>query len=399
VIHIPLNTNQIKYIVGNSKIVRNMEYLHSFRIFDDKVIEYLNTVSSILLKDTSSKQYPDVISFAFWCRKTSIMSLLKPYSKDMNCIGRGVAFHITPSNVAVNFAYSLAVGILAGNANIVRLPSKNFTQVRIISNAFLKALNDNINQYICLVQYEHNQDITDYFSIICDTRVIWGGDVTIDTIRKSPLKPRATEITFSDRYSICVINADEYLKEINKKIIAQGFFNDTYLTDQNACTAPRLVIWMGDHIREAQNIFYDELEALVKERYSLQPIQVINKYTNLCKHAATNKHIYLISGKKNYIMRVKVDKLTDNIMEYKGNSGYFIEYEARSLEELLPLCTVKCQTLSYYGLDVHKLKDFIMSTRPRGIDRIVPVGQTMDFSIVWDGYDLIKSMSREISIK
>lgn len=44
--------------------------------------------------------------------------------------GRGVAFHIAPSNVAVNFAFSLAAGLLTGNANIVRLSSKPFPRPR-----------------------------------------------------------------------------------------------------------------------------------------------------------------------------------------------------------------------------------------------------------------------------
>ena len=46
----------------------------------------------------------------------------------------------------------------------------------------------------------------------------------------------------------------------------------------------------------------------------------------------------------------------------------------------------------------NKIQDFVMTSRPRGIDRIVPIGKTMDFSLVWDGYDLIRSLSREISI-
>ena len=39
-------------------------------------------------------------------------------------MGRGVVFHIAPSNVAVNYAYSFAVGFVLGNANLVRLPSR-----------------------------------------------------------------------------------------------------------------------------------------------------------------------------------------------------------------------------------------------------------------------------------
>ena len=35
---------------------------------------------------------------------------------------------------------------------------------------------------------------------------------------------------------------------------------------------------------------------------------------------------------------------------------------------------------------------------PKGIDRIVPIGRTMEFSSVWDGYELINTLSRRIEI-
>ena len=47
-------------------------------------------------------------------------------------MGRGTVLHITPSNVPTNFAYSMVFGLLSGNNNIIRLPSKNFLQVKIL---------------------------------------------------------------------------------------------------------------------------------------------------------------------------------------------------------------------------------------------------------------------------
>ena len=46
-----------------------------------------------------------------------------------------------------------------------------------------------------------------------------------------------------------------------------------------------------------------------------------------------------------------------------------------------------------------KLKVFIKNFRPNGIDRIVPLGKSSEFSLVWDGYDLINILSRKIEIK
>jgi hypothetical protein len=285
-----------------------------------------------------------------------VESLRKPYADINNRIGRGVAFHIAPSNVAVNFSYSLVSGMLAGNANIVRLPSKEFEQVDIICDAINKALTDAIRPYICLVKYDRSEEVNAYLSAKCDTRVIWGGDNTIAEIRKAPLKSRANEICFADRYSLCVINADRYLEEPNKSIVAQGFYNDTYLSDQNACTSPRVIVWMGSRIAQAQKEFWENLYPVVKEKYTLQPARAVAKLATMYKLAASSDSVRKQESADNLILRVKVDKIEENLMEYKDSCGYFIEYEAKSLDEILPLCTDKLQTLSYYGVDPQEIE-------------------------------------------
>lgn len=392
----PINFDELNYIIGDNRLLDHMKDMSALPAFDDGVLHYLDAVSKLLLSSKESKQFPDVITFAFWCRKASLLNKKKSYENDNGSrIGRGVAFHIAPSNVAVNFAYSLVVGMLAGNANIVRIPSKEYPQVNIICNAFHMALTKEIKPYLCLLKYGHEKDITDYLSSLCDTRVIWGGDETIAAVRKSLLNPRSTEITFADRFSICIINSDEYIKADNKQNITQGFFNDTYLNDQNACTSPRIVIWLGSRKEEAKEMFWCRLHSIVEERYDLQPVQAISKYVTLCKFAA-ERNAKLIASADNNIIRVQTDSIDDTIMNWKGNSGFFIEYDANSLDEILPLCTSQCQTLSYYGFESNDLKQFIMDKRPRGIDRIVPIGRTLDFSLNWDGFDLINSLTRKI---
>ena len=38
----------------------------------------------------------------------------------------------------------------------------------------------------------------------------------------------------------------------------------------------------------------------------------------------------------------------------------------------------------------------LMSAGVFGVDRIVQIGHALDFSLIWDGMDLIAQMSREI---
>ena len=137
--------------------------------FSEGTIEYLNALSQELNKDIRVKNYPDVATFSFFCRKANILSLKKNYSaKGIMRLGRGIIFHISPSNVPVNFAYSLLCGLLAGNLNIVRVPSKKFEQTEIFCKAINK-LNQEIKYQflasrLALVRYDRQNSATDIFS-------------------------------------------------------------------------------------------------------------------------------------------------------------------------------------------------------------------------------------------
>ena len=75
---------------------------------------------------------------------------------------------------------------------------------------------------------------------------------------------------------------------------------------------------------------------------------------------------------------------------------YFFEYEAKELSDIAPIMNKPCQTLSYYGLDGHKIQRFIINEGFRGGDRVVPIGKTMDLTFKWDGFDMIENMSRYV---
>ena len=99
-----------------------------------------------------------------------------------------------------------------------------------------------------------------------------------------------------------------------------------------------------------------------------------------------------------YVTRIQVKSLNDNIMNYRFNSGFFYEYDAESLTDLLPIATIKSQTVTYYGLTREEIVKFVNEDHPQGVDRFVPLGKSMDFTLVWDGYDLITTLSRIVNI-
>lgn len=395
-----LQTSNIEYAIGNENIAEEMENISVLPVFSPIVESFLDAFSQLILHDSEAKEYPDVITLGFWSRKASLRKMAERYADMRHALGRGVVFHIAPSNVAVNFAYSFIAALLAGNGSIIRLPSKPFRQVDLICRFFSDALKrvPQLRPYMLFIRYGHEAALNDRYSLICSTRVIWGGDHSIKEIRQSPLSPRANEITFSDRHSLALIHADEYLRAEDKERIAANFYNDTYLTDQNACSSPRIVIWMGDEVERAKKEFWQHLHQIVAQKYDFQAIQAVDKLAHLYQMGAA----YPIKKEQmpdNYITRVAVEALDGILMDYKMNSGFFMEYHAERINEILPLCDQKCQTVIYYGIDGEQVFKVVSSNGIVGVDRIVPLGKSMDFSLVWDGVDLIRSMSREIAVK
>ncbi len=391
--------NKVTYLIGSADIAAKLSEVSALLPFDEAIIEFLNDVSRVLLKDPRSKVYSDVVTFGFWIRKASVMKLKERFETgdDALHLGKGVAFHIAPSNVPVNFAYSLVSGLLTGNANIVRVPSKDFPQVLILTEAFKKVLehHEKMRPYMLLVRYGRDKEINDLFSSAADVRIIWGGDATISELRKSPLPPRSGEITFADRYSLAIIDSDSYLEIKNKAKVADDFYNDTFFSDQNACTSPRIIVWTGDRIEEAKETFWREEHRLVKEKYTFQPIQGVNKLTSSYLLAAAESGVKVQPHEDNLIIRVTIPEVTDFLMDYKDNSGYFFEYNCEDILSIAGLCNDKrCQTIAYIG-DSKAVMPLI-TAGVKGIDRVVPMGKTMDFDLIWDGYNLPALLTRTV---
>lgn len=373
--------------------------------FSDKVIEFLNALSSALMKDRQSRLFPDVITFAYFCRKANLLKLKVEYVHDGELkLGRGVLFHIAPSNVPINFGYSLVAGLLAGNANVVRVSSKQFAQVDLIIK-HLHALIEygeyaDVASRIALVRYDRTSDASAYFSSIANVRVVWGGDTTIQTIRQNAIPARSFDVCFADRYSIAAINPEAILKASDEEIkkLAEAFYNDTYLFDQNACSAPHIIFWLSNsYSQEAKERFWIAVHEYVSAKYQLQAVMSVDKLTAFYRQAAC-MDIKEEEMPDNVVVRAELSQLPSNIEDFRCTCGYFSEKTIKSLDEIASIVTIKYQTLGYYGFSREELAEFVRQNRFRGLDRIVPIGETTAFALIWDGYNLIDTFTRIPSI-
>ncbi len=393
------NLNSIEYLVGGKDISKR-----SVLPYDNSICDFLGDLSNELNLNSESENYPDIKTLAFWCRRQNINNLKKKFLSNETRVGLGLVYHITPSNVPTNFAYSLIFGLITGNSNIIKVPTQKFEQVKIICksiNKLLKKKHKSISKMVSIVRYSDNDDYTKKISSICNARIIWGGDNSIKNIRSFPLSQRALDIAFADRYSFCVINTSEVIK-LNKKEIgrlAERFYNDTYVVDQNACSSPHLIVWLGKKVDKARNKFWRQLQSHVNKKYILTETASVEKYTQLCGHILSLTNIKKYELYNNSIYTTFLNKLDKNVHDLRGKWGFFYEYNINDLNKMKDCINNKYQTLTYFGVNKGILKNFILKNQLAGIDRIVPVGQALDISFFWDGYDLNRTLSRVVDIK
>ena len=395
------NMEKIKFLVGNKEIKKIL-----LSPYDKEVLDFLGDLSEDLNLTKDIKNYPDIKTFAFFCRNKNLIKLKKNFlvsSRDIR-LGLGLIFHITPSNIPTNFAYSLIFGLLTGNSNIVKVPSRDFKQIDIISKSINKILSKKykkVKEMIKIVKYKNNESFTKKISSICDARLIWGGDQSIENIRKYNLHASAIDLTFADRYSLCIIDTKKFLKAKydNLTRIVERFYNDTYVADQNACSSPHMVLWLGKKSHKAKSKFWEELSKLAEKKYNLTYDASVEKYTELCKKIINDKNVKSFRTYTNNVYTVVLKNLNGSLDTYRGKWGFFYEYDIKKLEQIKKYINKKFQTLTYFGVEKVDLKNFIIKNKLQGIDRIVPVGQALDIGFYWDGYDINNILTRVVDIR
>ena len=382
-----------KILVGTNQI-DNL----TLQPFDIRVINFLSKLSKNILNNSSTKKFTDVVTFAFFCREKNLFNLSKNYN-DLNIRkGLGLSFHITPSNIPTNFAYSLVFGLLSGNSNIVRVPSKDFPQIKLISNEIKKTLKKfpKLKDFIKIIRYSKNEDFTKNISLISDARLVWGGNKTIKEAKTLATKPNNRDLYFADKNSFCVINYDKFKELENNeiKLLASNFYNDTYLVDQNACSSPHVIFWLSKKKieKKIKDQFWLNVNDLVKKKYDTNFSASFFKYERSIDDYLNKKDIKII--KNSNIYRVQFKKNNQNIDSMKAKWGYFYETNIKDINEVFKYSDESTQTLSYFGFDKEYLQDLILKKSYKGIDRVVKIGQALSVSLYWDGYDIISNLTK-----
>jgi|TARA_B110001450_G_C17667414_1_gene500248 hypothetical protein len=378
-----------------------------WKAFDDRAISFVTKFSSLLLKYPSINQYPDLVALAYWFRRASISKLSKDYVSDAGIIrmGRGISLHIAPSNVDTIFVYSFFISLLAGNTSFIRVSQDESPQLKIITQVFSDIYDSGDTEVagrfvICTYPYE--SEATKIVSESCELRIIWGGDETVSTITAVPLKPTALELKFPNRTSFSAISLSSLEKANDQNLtrLCSNFYSDIQLFGQQACSSPMAIYFVGAPEKKIQSERFWEFFFLAAKNHNVTSSESMDRLVSAssmaisgiidkAKHSFSSNDIVLLDGNL-----FSESSFRDG---HPGN-GFLIQYFISSIAKLAEQIHSRDQTLSTFGFDRNEIYSLIESLGNRGLDRIVPIGQALDFSHIWDGTDLLESMSRKIDV-
>jgi hypothetical protein len=381
----------------------------SQKFLSDDMVAFIAAFSRAIFRNKSFRMHPELISLASWCRSKRIEGLIQEYSKVDRTLylrEKGIAFHIAPSNVDTIFVYSLFISLLAGNKNIIKVSSRNSEVIIQIIKVFFEVVAREphfnfIKDYITVIQYENQKDITDKISFTADLRVIWGGDESILNIRKSPLRPTASEVAFPNRFSFSILDSSSYLEliEDDKSQLVDKFVADASTFGQQACSSPRLLFWLGSEI-ETKSACEDFSSRIQRISLTDDFFDMTERLVSVTNFVARNESE--VTGLRASFCNLKAPlskEMIQSLRECHTGNNWLLHVSASSVTDLNEYLTHKDQTASYFGLSREDISNFLNSIEGRAIDRVVPIGSALNFDHVWDGHDLLMSFSRQVRVQ
>ena len=99
----------VEYIIGNEDISCN-----PLKAYSDEAVDFIADLSSEIMKSRYIRDYSDITALGFWGRKGHILKLKENCPEADHRLGRGLCFHIAPSNIPMSFAFSYLFGLLSG---------------------------------------------------------------------------------------------------------------------------------------------------------------------------------------------------------------------------------------------------------------------------------------------
>lgn len=180
--------------------------------FADDAVACCGALSRALFELAGSRGHNELMALAHWLRPVSVLSMRQQFGRLSEGATarapRGLAFHLAPAGSDAMAGYSLALSLLVGNHNIVRIPPSAGEQAELLCQALDSVLAAErfagIRAGTALVRYQRDPELDEAFSRACEVRIVWGEERTA-----------GKELVFPDRFSFAPASAAAYLNRLD----------------------------------------------------------------------------------------------------------------------------------------------------------------------------------------
>lgn len=370
---------------------------------------FVQQFSQRLLRDAKFRSEPALVSLGYWFRDSGVERwLARTFPPERCFVPRGTVFHIPPGNVETNYLYVWLLSVLVGNRNMVRTPTRESAVTQLVDpllqELFAEPPFEALRAMNQFVRYGHEAEISAYYSSHCDVRIVSGSDSTIQQLRQIPLSPTAIEINLVEKSSFAVMDARSVNEATEPQLLswARGLWQDVVGFEQLACNSIRAIWWLGEkdhgHVQKARERLWRCFEAVGSESSVVWPAAGVVQREGLLDRLGISDHgAEIVSEPGSPVTRVWLEKPMWGDPWFGGH-GVLFETLVDSLEDLRPHLSRRQQTVASAGVSAECWRTFLTTPPVAGIDRVVRLGESLNFAATWDGFDLGRQLTREISL-
>lgn len=384
----------------------------------EAIISLLDKLGRSIIRDKNLSALEGASFISLWLRRENIERICRlnfgdnSYLDGYNDSGmgfsmlarpRGIVCHWVASNVPTLSFFSLVMGILTKNGNILKVSEENRGTLTALLHCLSKEVTEvngrrysgkDIINAISTVSFDSSEAVHGVaFSMIADCKIIWGGADSVKAITALPQKESCEIISFGPKYSFGVFDRQS-IEDTEFRSNLRKTLRDVLLFNQMACSSPQVLFF------EKSDKSLHEIAQVMKEELTALPAKLLKR--QIPQSTATRiinaRWTYLLSDDKDLVESEGLDWTIlinkEPGLEEPVNGGCIFIKNVADLAEIVPYITRKIQAVVLCAKDRRKKVEFAMAAVDNGADRIVLPGRAHDFTLPWDGIMVLNRLVR-----
>ena len=312
--------------------------------------------------------------------------------KSLRLLPRGLVCHWVAGNVPLLAVFSWAVSAALGNANAIRLSSRqgDVMSPLLRSLATQSPVGRIISDETLVVTFDRNHTEAQHaMSLAADVRIAWGGRDAVDAIRGLPTRWDCEDVVFGPRMSMAVIDP-----AVIKPTAVTRLVTDIVIFDQLACSSPQVVFVKG----VPGEAGFEAFMGLFQEAFARQSVAFRRHGLDFAEtfRISLDRSRAILSG--GTVLRDGGTQWTVAIMAAPADgidcTNRFVQVVPyQSLDEIYPFVPENAQTC-VVQLPPQDLAAFSEQAAWRGVCRFPNPGEGNHFENPWDGIGLVSRLTR-----